>query len=188
MQKKITIISYIVAIIMSGIFVLPSYAWLTFDSFPATERDELPQGPQDGEWVYSSQYANNTYINSTHGCQRPGYYDNPIYFNWFKYYHNSYNNSHMGFVKQGEEKVSDEVIFTIDPTKNYYVTFKIIEPSVYLNPPDTYTELYFTNEDHSSDIDWGDNGHRQTRDYHALSKILYVNILDDGNGEVMAFF
>jgi len=107
MLKKSAIISYAVAIIVLGIFVMPSYAWLTFDSFPATERDELPQGPQDGEWVYSSQYANNTYINSTHGwCQRSGYYDNPIYFNWFKYYHNSYNNSHMGFETYGYTDIS----------------------------------------------------------------------------------
>jgi hypothetical protein len=59
----------------------------------------------------------------------------------------------------------------LKPGTDYYVTFKIDSPSVYLDPPEGYEELYFDSADHTGDIDWSGNGHSVTQDYHALSKI-----------------
>jgi len=77
-------------------------------------------------------------------------------------------------VPSGEEKLSDPIYMNLNPGTDYYITFKIETPSVYLDPPSGYRELYFTNEDHSSDVDWGSNGHSVSQDFHALSKI-YVS-------------
>ena len=55
------------------------------------------------------------------------------------------------------------------------MTFKIQTPSVYLNPPAFYRELYFLSADHADDIDWSGNGHSTTQDYHALSKIYVIS-------------
>ncbi len=82
-------------------------------------------------------------------------------------------------VPAGQEKLSDPVNFTLEPGKDYYVTFKIVTPSVYLNPPSTYRELYFWSDDHTSDVDWSSNGHDTTQDYHAFSKIYVVGGTDD---------
>ena len=57
---------------------------------------------------------------------------------------------------------------------NYYVTFKIDTPSTCLTPPSIYRELYFDTEDHTEDIDWSQNGHNTTRDYHAFF-VIYVS-------------
>ncbi len=75
-------------------------------------------------------------------------------------------------VNVGTEKFSDSVPFFLEAGKDYYVTFKIDSPSVYLDPPASYSELYFSSADRADDIDWGGNGHSLTRDYHALSSIL----------------
>ncbi|GEM_PF-1945580 len=81
-------------------------------------------------------------------------------------------------VPAGQEKLSNPISFPIQEGKDYYVTFKIDTPSVYLNPPSTYRELYFWSDDHTTDIDWSSNGHSTTQDYHALSGI-YVLSSDD---------
>ena len=86
-------------------------------------------------------------------------------------------------VAAGAEKLSDPIPFTIQAGKDYYVTFKIESPSVYLTPPSYYQELYFTSSDHASDVDWTSNGHLTTVDYHALSKIFIAGDSgDDGSG------
>jgi hypothetical protein len=77
-------------------------------------------------------------------------------------------------IEPGKEKLSNPLSLNLKPGTDYYVTFKIESPSVYLDPPSGYRELYFPSEDHSSDIDWGNNGHSVSRDFHALSKI-YVS-------------
>ncbi len=82
-------------------------------------------------------------------------------------------------VAAGSEKISDPVYINFKPGSDYYVTFKIDTPSVYLNPPSDYRELYFYNEDHSTDIDWSGNGHSTTQDYHALSKIYVIGNSSD---------
>lgn len=77
-------------------------------------------------------------------------------------------------VSAGAEKLSDEISFSLSPTKDYYVTFKINSPSVYLNPPSGYRELYFETADHTQDIQWAGTGFLTTQDYHALSGIYYA--------------
>jgi hypothetical protein len=77
-------------------------------------------------------------------------------------------------VPAGQEKLSNVIPFVFHAGKDYYVTFKIESPSVYLDPPSTYRELYFSSADHTGDIDWGQNGHDSILDYHALSGIYVV--------------
>ncbi|MDR7420718.1 MAG: hypothetical protein QN178_17620, partial [Armatimonadota bacterium] len=74
-------------------------------------------------------------------------------------------------VQAGSEKLSDWIPFTLRAGRDYYVTFKIDTPSVYLNPPSTYRELYFPTADMSEVVDWAGTGYAATRDYHALAAI-----------------
>jgi hypothetical protein len=86
-------------------------------------------------------------------------------------------------VEPGKEKLSNPLSMNLKPGTDYYVTFKIDSPSVYLDPPSGYRELYFpSDEDHSSDIDWSNNGHSVSRDFHALSKIY----ISDSSSVVVA--
>lgn len=75
-------------------------------------------------------------------------------------------------VPAGQSTFSDPVDFPFHAGKDYYVTFKIDTPSVYLNPPTGYQELYFQNVDRTDDVDWAGNGHSVTQDYHALQSIF----------------
>ena len=86
----------------------------------------------------------------------------------------TFNNAAWGSgvtVGAGVEKLSDPVTIALEPGSDYYVTFKIDTPSVYLDPPAGYRELYFDSADHTGDVDWSGNGFSVTQDYHALSKI-----------------
>lgn len=74
-------------------------------------------------------------------------------------------------VAAGSEKLSDKIPFTVQAGKDYYVTFKIDTPAVYLLPPSTYQELYFYTEDRAGDVNWSGKGYSVTQDYHALSNI-----------------
>lgn len=74
-------------------------------------------------------------------------------------------------VPANSEKLSDPVQFNLEAGKDYYVTFKIDSPSVYLNPPIGYEELYFQVDDHTDDIDWSANGHLKGQDFHGFSRI-----------------
>lgn len=85
-------------------------------------------------------------------------------------------------VSPGVEKLSDPTTLNLQPGTDYYVTFKIDSPSVYLDPPTGYRELYFDSADHTSDIDWSTNGFRVTQDYHALSKIYVYTPASAGDG------
>jgi len=78
-------------------------------------------------------------------------------------------------VPAGQEKLTDRIPFSIEAGKDYYVTFKINTPSVYLGPPSTYRELYFPSEDRTDDVDWAGNGHGTTQDFHALTKIYVTS-------------
>jgi hypothetical protein len=77
-------------------------------------------------------------------------------------------------VSPNTEKLSDPIIlpYSLNPNKNYYITFMLESPSVYLRAPAYYYEMYFEDADHSDDLDWSSNGHtdRYTR-LHALSSI-----------------
>lgn len=77
-------------------------------------------------------------------------------------------------VPAGSEKVSDPVTFPLRPGKDYYVTFKISTPAVYLDPPSTFRELYFWSTDHAGDANWSNLGYQTTQDYHAFSHIYVV--------------
>lgn len=74
-------------------------------------------------------------------------------------------------VPAGTEKVSNAISFDIYQGRDYYVTFKIVTPSVYQNPPAGYSELYFDSADHTQNLDWSGTGFGTTQDYHALSNI-----------------
>lgn len=74
-------------------------------------------------------------------------------------------------VQAGGEKLSDWIPITLRAGRDYYVTFKIDTPSVYLNPPSTYRELYFATADMAGVLDWAGTGYSATRDYHALAAI-----------------
>ena len=78
-------------------------------------------------------------------------------------------------VAAGAEKLSDPIFFSLQAGKDYYITFKIDTPSIYLNPPAFYRELYFLSTDHAEDIDWSGNGHSTTQSYHAFSKIYVIS-------------
>ena len=78
-------------------------------------------------------------------------------------------------VPAGQEKLSDPIPFSIQAGKDYYVTFKIETPSVYLNPPSSYQELYFSTEDYTDDKDWSGIGYSTVQDYHALSSICVLD-------------
>jgi hypothetical protein len=78
-------------------------------------------------------------------------------------------------VPAGTEKTSDVVLLQLDKSKDYYVTFKINSPSVYLNPPASYRELYFESADHTQDIQWSGSGYSTTQDFHALSSIYWIS-------------
>lgn len=74
-------------------------------------------------------------------------------------------------VAAGTEKMSNPVNLILKPGTDYYVTFKIVSASVFLDPPTGYQELYFVSEDHTRDVDWSGNGHLTRQDFHALSKV-----------------
>ena len=76
-------------------------------------------------------------------------------------------------VPAGQEKISNAIKFRIETNKDYYVTFNIASPSVYLNPPSGYQELYFQGVDRTQTIDWAGQGFNSTQDYHSLSN-LYI--------------
>ena len=86
----------------------------------------------------------------------------------------------MATVPSGTEKLSDPVYFSIEPGKDYYVTYLLESPSVYLITPSYYRELYFDGVDHANDIDWSGNGHSTyAARLHAIASI-YVN---SGSGD-----
>ena len=59
----------------------------------------------------------------------------------------------------GSMKLSNPVSFNIQPGKDYYVTYLLESPSVYLIAPSYYQEMYFEGSDHTEDVDWSSNGH-----------------------------
>ncbi|MBU1012616.1 MAG: hypothetical protein KKG99_06400 [Bacteroidetes bacterium] len=73
-------------------------------------------------------------------------------------------------VPAGGDVVSDPVTFNIQSGKDYYVTYMLVSPSVYLCPSTDQSELYFSGADRSNDIDWTGFS-TQTGRLHALSKI-----------------
>jgi hypothetical protein len=77
-------------------------------------------------------------------------------------------------VPAGTEKLSDTLPISFAAGNDYYVTFNITSPSVYLNPPSGYTELYFDTADHTEDVQWSSIGYWTTQDYHALASIHAV--------------
>lgn len=84
-------------------------------------------------------------------------------------------------VPQGAEKVSNPIRFDIVQGQDYYVTFKIVTPSVYQYPPAGYSELYFDSADHTQDRDWSGTGFGTTQDYHALSNIYITTEMASPN-------
>jgi hypothetical protein len=83
-------------------------------------------------------------------------------------------NKYLVTVPAGSEKVSDPITFPLSAGKDYYVTFKINSPSVYLNPPSTFQELYFWSTDYAGTANWSRLGYQLTQDYHAFSRIYVV--------------
>lgn len=78
-------------------------------------------------------------------------------------------------VPSGSMKLSNPVSFNIQPGKDYYVTYLLESPSVYLIPPSYYQELYFKGADHSEDIDWSSNGHSSYARLHAIAAIYVTS-------------
>ena len=79
-------------------------------------------------------------------------------------------------VPSGTEKLSDPVYLSIEPGKDYYVTYLLESPSVYLIAPSDYRELYFDGIDHTEDIDWSANGHSAYgARLHAIASIYIVD-------------
>jgi len=78
-------------------------------------------------------------------------------------------------VPEGAIKRSDSMSLYITPEKDYYVTFLLESPSVYLIAPSGYRELYFDGADHTDDVDWSGNGHSTRPErLHAFSSIDVV--------------
>jgi len=78
-------------------------------------------------------------------------------------------------IPEGAIKRSDSMSLYITPEKDYYVTFLLESPSVYLIAPSGYRELYFDGEDHTDDVDWSGNGHSTRLErLHAFSSIDVV--------------
>jgi hypothetical protein len=82
--------------------------------------------------------------------------------------------THQVTVSGGTEKLSDPIAFNLQPGKDYYVTFKLVTPAVYLNPPASFRELYFYSTDESGQANWSGLGYEATQDFHALSHIYVV--------------
>jgi len=91
-------------------------------------------------------------------------------------------------VGEGSEKLSDPISFSVKTGTDYYVTFIILSPSVYLNPTAYYSELYFENDDYTSKLDWSATGYLTAQKCHTFSKI-YVLADDDTTppGEINSF-
>jgi hypothetical protein len=70
--------------------------------------------------------------------------------------------------------LSDEIDMQINQGTDYYITYMLDSPGVYMSIPTEFSELYFNGVDHSDDLDWGSNGHtvRYGR-VHCVSGILY---------------
>jgi hypothetical protein len=84
----------------------------------------------------------------------------------------SFWSSSVTTVPAGEEKFSDPIEFSVDPTKNYYITYTLVSPAVYLIAPSSYQQLYFDGSDHADDIDWTNNGYSTySSRLHAISSI-----------------
>jgi hypothetical protein len=77
-------------------------------------------------------------------------------------------------VPSGTEKISDVIPLTFLQGQDYYVTFNITSPSVYLNPPSGYVELYFDSADNTQTVQWAGTGYLTTQDYHGLATIHYA--------------
>lgn len=87
----------------------------------------------------------------------------------------SYWGSRNVTIPAGSEKLSDPVGFTIDSSKDYYITYTMVSPSVYLVAPSTYQQLYFEGEDHADELDWTNNGFSTySSRLHALSSIYFT--------------
>ena len=73
-----------------------------------------------------------------------------------------------------EDPPSKLTAHSIDPNKSYYISFKIVTPSVYLDMGNSggYEELYYYNEDQSSTLDWTTAD--AISDYHAFSRLYAV--------------
>lgn len=85
-------------------------------------------------------------------------------------------------IAAGAETKSKDINFSLNKDKDYYVTFTLESPGVYLNPPGSYRELFFEGQDHAGDIDWSSNGHGVTQDFHSIASI-YSGTVQSGGGE-----
>lgn len=75
-------------------------------------------------------------------------------------------------VPAGQVKRSNAIAYAFDRNKDYYVTFMIETPGVYLTAPSDYGQLYFDGVDHTDDVDWSGNGHSvYTGRLHGLSSV-----------------
>lgn len=87
--------------------------------------------------------------------------------------HSSINwSTDVATIPPASEKLSDPIPFSLQAGKDYYVTFLLVSPSVFLATPSGYREFYFSGADHTDDIDWVGNGY-STYDQriHAVSSI-----------------
>ncbi len=83
-------------------------------------------------------------------------------------------------VPSGSIKLSNPVSFNIQPGKDYYVTYLLESPSVYLIAPPYYQELYFDGADHAEDVDWSTNGHSTyNARLHAIAAIYVTSSNSD---------
>lgn len=92
-------------IIVTGLFAFVNdfsiaSIYNNFDSIPATSQNGVPGS--GGGWSYSSSVTKPSSGISTCGWIRSETYSaNPTIFDFFNYYRNGYNNSHMGFETYG---------------------------------------------------------------------------------------
>lgn len=110
---------------------------------------------------------NSTWKKVTFDKHSETYLGEPLIANSWEYYE--------VVVPQGTEKISNPIKFNIQKGQDYYVTFKIVTPSVYQNAPSGYSELYFSSADHTQSLDWAGTGFSNAQDYHALSNIYITN-------------
>jgi hypothetical protein len=84
-----------------------------------------------------------------------------------------------------EFKLSDPVNFRISENKSYFVTFRIVTPSVLLVPSSSvsdWKELYYYLKDEYARMDWTDA--QVASDFHALSRIYSLDPdLSSGEGD-----
>ena len=104
--SKLRIILTSISLFFLGCGLAVAATYNNFDSLPVTPQNGVPGS--GGEWIYSSPDTNpSDYISTSGWISNQKYPGNSNIFDYFDYYHNGYNNAHMGFETYGFLSIDD---------------------------------------------------------------------------------